>query len=109
MVSQYSNNYHTKDPRYRRLSWHEFAVDRKYMCDHLTYEVLEPAKELLEGARARIRGVLDNQQLGSGREAALAGALTASYNAMTDTEKVLRDDDSESDSEHASVSERATE
>jgi len=97
MVSKYGTNHHTKDPRYRRLSWREFAVERNNMCDHLVYEVLEPAKELIEEARADIRVVMDNHQ-GDGRQAALAGALTASYNALIDVEKVLRDD--ESDGQH---------
>jgi len=111
MVSKYGTNHHTKDPRYRRLSWREFAVERNNMCDHLVYEVLEPAKELIEEARTQIRVVMDNHQVGDGRQAALAGALTASYNAFidvekVDVEKVLRDDESDgrntdSDSESA--------
>jgi len=115
MVSKYGTNHHTKDPRFRRLSWREFAVERNNMCDHLVYEVLEPAKELIEEARTQIRVVMDNHQVGDGRQAALAGALTTSYKALVAVEKVLRDDESdgrnpESDSESApeSVSENAT-
>ena len=113
MVSNYSTNFHTNDPRHRPLSWKEFAVDRNSMCDHLVYEVLEPARELLEEARATIRGVFVSQRAaeaasGSGRtqrEAVLLGALNAAHNSMVDTERVLRDDDSddsESDPEYVS-------
>jgi len=63
----------------------------------LVYKVVGPAKDIIEEARADIRVVMDNHQ-GDGRQAALAGALTASYNALIDVEKVLRDD--ESDGQH---------
>jgi len=76
-------------------SWREFAnrIYREY--DHLTNEVLVTAGAMISAARADIRVVTANNW-GDGRQAALAGALTGSYNVLTDVERVLRADDSDS-------------
>jgi len=76
-------------------SWREFAnrIYREY--DHLTNGVLVTAGAMISAARADIRVVTANNW-GDGRQAALAGALTGSYNVLTDVERVLRADDSDS-------------
>ena len=75
-------------------SWREFANRIYSEYDHLTNRVLVTAGAMISAARADIRVVTDNHW-GDGRQAALAGALTASYNVLTDVERVLRADDSD--------------
>ena len=87
MVSPYSTHVHTADPpRRRSLSWREFATDRNEMCDHLVYNVMDPAKEVLVEARQELSKVRRDPP--SSREAALTAAEVA-YNAICKAEKCL--------------------
>ena len=80
MVSSYSSNHHTTDPRHRRLSWREFAVERNSVCDHLVFNVIEPATDILAGVRAQISGALATPCCqGDGR---MRGALGMARQAM---------------------------
>ena len=92
MVSPYDTPHDARDPCYRRLSWRESGVARNEMCDHLVYEVMEPAEDVLTRARRQIRLCWRDAQ------ANYPSALTAAYNAMCDAERHLRDqsDDEES-------------
>lgn len=92
MVSPYDTLHDMLDSRYRRLSWREFGRERNKMCDHLVYEVMEPAENVLMRARRQIRLCWQDPQ------ADYESALTAAYNAMCDAERHLRDqsDDDES-------------
>ena len=77
-------------------SWREFAnrIYREY--DHLTNGVLVAAGAMISQARADIR-VVTATNWGDGRQAALAGALTHSYNVLTDVERLLADEPDEHD------------
>ena len=54
MVSPYGTRHHTRDPRFRHLSWREFGEERNEMCDHLVFEVIEPARTELRDVQNMI-------------------------------------------------------
>ena len=56
-VSPYCTNFHTNDPRHRRLSWREFARGREERCNHLVFGVIEPAVDVLEDAMRAIESI----------------------------------------------------
>ena len=89
MVSPYGTNHHTRDPRHRFLSWREFGQERDDMCNHLVYEVMEPAQDTLLQARRSIRTAWQDPNTDYRK------TLTAAHNAMCDAERQLRDNDSD--------------
>ena len=82
-------------PHTRTLSWREFGIERNNRCDHVTFNVLEPAKELLHDARHEIVTAL------SGRKPNYKAAMNAAHDAMREVGRCLDDnsDTSESESE----------
>ena len=93
MASPYSTN--GVPPFTRTLSWREFGIERNDRCDHVTFNVIEPAKELLRGARLEILTALSAPSLDS------KAAMSAAYNSVLKVEEFLEDnsDTSESPSE----------
>ena len=87
MASPYSNNFCTRNPRHHWLTWREFGQVRNRVCDHLFFNVIESAHEILESARRDIRVFL-----GSGGEVEQQAVIIKTcYNAMCATDRALRD------------------
>jgi len=78
-------------------TWRDFATRIYRQYDHLRNEVVTAA-DMISQARADIR-VVTATNWGDGRQAALAGALTDSYNVLTDVERLLADEPDEPDSD----------
>ena len=94
MASPYSTHVYNADspPRRRILSWREHGVERNEMCDHLVYNVMEPAKERLEEARQNIRTASSDPNLTD------KAALNAAYVAMYEVTGCLEDNSDSSES-----------
>ena len=78
------------------LSWREFGIERNARCDHVTFNVIEPAKELLHDARNELRTALSAPILDS------KAAMSAAHNAMLAAECFLEDNSDASESESES-------
>ena len=93
MVSPFETN--GVPPYTRNLSWREFGIERNDRCDHVTFNVIDPAKELLYDARREIVTAL------SGRKPNYKAAMNAAHDAMREVGRCLDDnsDTSESESE----------
>ena len=91
MASPYSTN--GVPPFTRTLSWREFGIERNERCDHVTFNVIEPAKELLHDARHEILTAL------SDRNPNYQAAMTAAHSAMLAVEHTLEDGSSEDGSD----------
>ena len=85
-------------PYTRPLSWREFGTERNDKLDHVTLNVIEPAKELLQDARIEMRRAFDDPNCN------YKVALISAYNDVIDVEDCLKDtaDQSESSSESES-------
>ena len=94
MASPYSTN--DLPPHRRTLSWREFGIERNDRCDHVTFNVIEPAKELLHDARNELRTALSAPILDS------KAAMSAAHNAMLAAECCLEDNSDASESESES-------
>ena len=94
MRSPYTTN--GMPPHTRTLSWREFGIERNDRCDHVTFNVIEPAKELLQDARREIVTALSAPSLDS------KAAMSAAHNAMLAVERRLEDDSDASESESES-------
>ena len=94
MASPYETN--GMPPHTRTLSWREFGVERNDRCDYVTFNVIEPAKELLQDARHEILMALSAPSLDS------KAAMSAAHNAMLAVERRLEDDSDASESESES-------
>ena len=77
------------DPNWRYQTWREFGQERDDMCNHLVYEVMEPAQDTLLQARRNIRMAWQDPNTD------YPTALKRAYNAMCDAERQLRDSDSD--------------
>ena len=66
-------------------SWREFGAERNKRCNHLDYNVIEPAQRLLLDARREMRVAFDDPNCN------YKVAMTAAYNAMRDVEERLED------------------
>ena len=100
MASPYSTHVYTADspPQPRTLSWREFGIDCSERCEHVNYNVIDSAKDLLQEARREILTALSDPDLN------YKAALSAAHNAMLKVEDCLEDnsDSSESASESES-------
>ena len=96
--SAMASPYSTKElpPHRRTLSWREFGIERNDRCDHVTFNVIEPAKELLQDARREILTALSAPSLDN------KAAISAAHNAMLAVERRLEDDSDASESESES-------
>ena len=94
MASPYSFN--GMPPFTRTLSWREFGIERNARCDHVTFNVIEPAKELLHDARNELRTALSAPIRDS------KAAMSAAHNAMLAAECCLEDNSDASESESES-------
>ena len=94
MASPYNTN--GVPPHGRTLSWREFGIERNDRCDHVTFNVIEPAQELLQDARHEILMALSAPSLDS------KAALSAAHTAMLAGERRLEDDSNASESESES-------
>ena len=96
--SAMASPYSTKElpPHRRTLSWREFGIERNDRCDHVTFNVIEPAKELLQDARHEILMALSAPSLDN------KAALSAAHNAMLAVERRLEDESDASESESES-------
>ena len=94
MASPYSTN--GVPPFTRTLSWREFGIERNDRCDHVTFNVIEPAKELLQDARHEILSAL------SVRKPNYEADVCAAHHAMLAVERRLEDDSDASESESES-------
>ena len=83
-------------PYTRNLSWREFGIERNDRCDHVTFNVIDPAKELLHDARHEIVTAL------SGRKPNYKAAMNAAHDAMREVERCLEDNSDASESESES-------
>jgi len=92
--SAMASPYSTKElpPHRRTLSWREFGIERNDRCDHVTFNVIEPAKELLQDARHEILMALSAPSLDN------KAAISAAHNAMLAVERRLEDDSDASES-----------
>ena len=96
MASPYSAMAYSVPPFTRTLSWREFGIERNDRCDHVTFNVIEPAQELLQDARHEILMALSAPSLDN------KAAISAAHNAMLAVERRLEDDSDASESESES-------
>ena len=94
MVSPYTTN--GVPPYTRPLSWREFGTERNDKLDHVTLNVIEPAKELLHDARNELRTALSAPILDS------KAVMSAAHNAMLAAECFLKDNSDARESESES-------
>ena len=73
------------DPNWRYQTWREFGQERDDMCNHLVYEVIEPAQDTLLQALRNIETARQDPNT------YYRNALIAAYNAMCNAERQLRD------------------
>ena len=66
-------------------SWREFGAERNKTCNHVDYNVIEPAQHLLLDAHLDMRVAFDDPNCN------YKVAMTAAYNAMCDVEERLED------------------
>ena len=88
MVSPYRKPFDpTKRLPQRRplLSWCEIGIERNETCEHLLYNVIEPAKERLEEARQNIRTASSDPNRTD--RAALDDAYVAMYSVTSCLDK----------------------
>ena len=95
MVSPYGNNYHTRDPRFRHISWREFGEERNEMCDHLQFEVIDPTLPILFDA-------IENVEIALALPAGLhdRASLANAHGALCEASRTLvaeDDDDGDGD------------
>ena len=93
MVSPYPTN------TGRDVSWREFGMERNDMCDHMTFNRIDPAMETLARARFRV-AVIRN-----GPVTNIHDKLTDAYNDLCDAEWLLRDESNRYDEEMESEDE----
>ena len=95
VLSPYPAGCNTADGHLRLRTWKEFGKERNQRCDHVTFNVIDPAKELLYDARREIVTAL------SGRKPNYKAAMNAAHDAMREVGRCLDDnsDTSESESE----------
>jgi hypothetical protein len=95
VLSPYPAGCNTADGHLRLRTWKEFGKERNQRCDHVTFNVINPAKELLYDARREIVTAL------SGRKPNYKAAMNAAHDAMREVGRCLEDnsDTSESESE----------
>ena len=95
VLSPYPAGCNTADGHLRLRTWKEFGKERNQRCDHVTFNVIDPAKELLYDARREIVTAL------SGRKPNYKAAMNAAHDAMREVGRCLEDnsDTSESESE----------
>ena len=73
------------DPNWRYQTWREFGQERDDMCNHLVYEVMEPAQDTLLQALRNVETAWQDPNT------YYRNALIAAYNAMCNAERQLRD------------------
>jgi|SouAtlMetagenome_1021521.scaffolds.fasta_scaffold74692_1 hypothetical protein len=95
VLSPYPAGCNTADGHLRLRTWKEFGKERNQRCDHVTFNVIDPAKELLYDARREIVTAL------SGGKPNYKAAMNAAHDAMREVGRCLEDnsDTSESESE----------
>ncbi len=71
----------------RLRSWREFGMERNDMCNHMQWNMIDPAMDILASARARAREAWD------GPATKRRKALIAAENAMWDAEHALLDEE----------------
>ena len=86
MVSPYGTPGHTTDPRRRFYSWKEFGKARNDRCDHVTFNVIEPAREALYQVCRDMQTKLEAR--GSPYE-----ALVTAHNDICRIQSILREDE----------------
>ena len=77
----------------RQRTWREFGRERNERCDHVTFQVINPALDILQSARRDI-------QMLNGTPA-YTRPLEEAHNAMCDAEALLEERDYEEDEEEA--------
>jgi hypothetical protein len=92
MASPYTTSTNEWPPHPRNLSWREVGIERNDRCDHVTFTVIEPAKELLQDARHEILTALSVRKLN------YEAAMNAAHDAMREVERRLEDDSDASES-----------
>ena len=75
----------------RQQTWREFGRERNERCDHVTFQVIEPALDILQSARRDI-------QMLNGTPA-YTSSLEEAHNAMCDAEALLEERAEEEGSE----------
>ena len=75
----------------RQRTWREFGRERNERCDHVTFQVIEPALDILQSARRDI-------QMLNGTPA-YTTSLEEAHNAMCDAEALLEEREEEEGSE----------
>ena len=93
-------------PHTRRLSWREHGVERNQRCDHLTFNVIEPATEALDQMCSDMRTKLTAPGSTSQQ---LYKALETAHNEICRIQSILREEDeetSEADDEMESESDQ---
>ena len=92
MASPYSTN--GLPPFTRTLSWREFGKERNQRCDHVTFNVIEPATEALDQMCSDMRTKLTAP--GSTSQP-LYKALETAHNEICRIQSILREEDTSDD------------
>ena len=94
MASPYSTHVYTADspPQRRILSWREHGVERNQRCDHVTFNVIEPATEALDQMCSDMRTKLTAP--GSTSQP-LYKALETAHNEICRIQSILLEEDEE--------------
>ena len=82
VLSPYPAGCHTTDSHQRLKTWKEFGKERNRRCDHVTFNVIEPATEALEQMRRDMR-------------LNCAEALETAHNEICRIQSILREEDEE--------------
>ena len=92
MASPYSTN--GLPPFTRTLSWREFGKERNQRCDHVTFNVIEPATEALDQMCSDMRTKLTAPGSTSQQ---LYKALETAHNEICRIQPILREEDTSDD------------
>jgi len=94
MASPYSTN--DLPPHRRTLSWREFGIERNDRCDHVTFNVIEPATQALDQMCSDLRTKLTAP--GSTSQPGYK-VLETAHNDIRRIQSILREEETSEDDE----------
>ena len=105
-------------PQMRRQTWREFGEERNRRCDEVTFQVIEPALDLVRSARADMlmhfgtpawtRPLEQAHNAMCDAERCLEDLTGEEYNESEDEEEAEEDEEAEEEAEEESVATGAT-
>ena len=92
VLSPYPAGCHTTDAHLRLKTWKEFGTERNQRCDHVTFNVIEPATEALDQMCSDMRTKLTAP---ASTSQPWYKALETVHNEIRRIQSILREEDEE--------------